>query len=322
METTEQDVSELFRECGIERQVVITLNEHMYTLKTNAQDNWLFYTFFGFKELHKCLVQEGKVPKRMAIIGTGNGLDALGAYSTIDGIEQLLITDIDQRVIGLSRENVEKNIPDCSPEPRVHALVGDLCKPFSGRNLKVDLVYANLPNLPSEEENINEGYKLSSLYKKGKDDLITSKNAKDYLLAMQELFLHSAKGILNPGGSVLSIIGGRVPYELFSIMFSEAGFRLEELCSGFKRQTEPEIVIPEYANAERDDVEFSFYHYAEVRKHLKKLDISNPTTKIDGMELSIALRDYRVSAREALNLYRQGTDVGHTVHFFRGIFGK
>ena len=103
-------------------------------------------------------------------------------------------------------------------------------------------------------------------------------------------------------------------------MFEEAGLNLEELCSGFKRQTEPDVVIPEYAGAERDGTIFSFYPFTEAKEHLKKLGVANPTTRIDGAELSSALRDYRLSAREALNLYRGGIEVGHTVHFFRGTF--
>jgi len=163
---------------------------------------------------------------------------------------------------------------------------------------------------------------LSSLYKRGNGDLVLPNYIRNYLLEMQILFLDSAKSILNTGGSVLPMIGGRVPYELFPRMFAEAGLGFEELCSGFKRQTEPDIVIPEYAGAEKDGITFSFYHFTEAKEHLKKLGITNPTTSIDGMELSNALGDYRVSAREALSLYREGIDVGHTVHFFRGVLDK
>lgn len=315
METIEQDVTELFRDFGINRRVAIVLNKHMYTVKTDIEDNWLFYTFYGFRELQDRLAGEGKKPKRAAMIGSGNGLDALGVYFAIDGLEKLLITDIDSRVIGLARENVERNLSRDNPKPRIYAVVGNLCKPISHR--LVDLVYGNLPNLPSESEEIDEGYNLSSLYRRenGED---TSETAKDYRLEMQELFLRTAAGILNPGGSVLPIIGGRVPYEVFPAMFADAGFKFEEICTGFKRQTEPEIVIPEYANAERDGIVFSFYPYTEAKQHLKKLSITNPATKIDGMELSGALKDYRISAREALSLYNEGINIGHTVHFFRG----
>src|SRR3989338_2183739 len=322
METSEQDISGLFRESGIEKHVVVTTNEHMYTVKEAIEDNWLFYTFFGFRELNKRLLHEGKIPKRVAIIGTGNGADALGAHMILDGIEELLITDIDSRVIGFSLENVEKNVPDDKPKPYVHTFVGNLCRPISKMGLKVDLVYCNLPNLPSDSDDIAEGRNLSSLYRRGNEDLALPNHIRDYLLEMQMLFLGSAGTILNQGGSVLPMIGGRVPYELFPRMFAEAGLNLEELCSGFKRQTEPDIVIPEYAAAERDGVIFSFYPFTETKEHLKRLGVTNPTTKIDGMELSSALRTYRVSAREALSLYREGIDLGHTVHFFRGVLGK
>ncbi len=322
METSEQDVSSLFQESGIDKKVVVTTNEHMYTLKDDIEDNWLFYTFFGFRELNNRLIQEGKTPKRVAIIGTGNGVDALGTYFLIDGVEELLITDIDPRVMDFSLENIQKNIFGNNPRPIVQSFVGDLCKPISERALKVDLLYGNLPNLPSDSEDLSGGFKLSSLYRRENSGLRTPSYMREYLLEMQSLFLDSAKAILNPGGSVLPIIGGRVPYELFPKMFEEAGLNLEELCSGFKRQTEPDVVIPEYAGAEKDGIIFSFYPFTEVKKHLKKLGISNPTTRIDGMELSGALRDYSVSAREALNLYREGIEMGHTVHFFRGILGK
>ena len=320
METSKQDVSSLFRESGIEKHVVVTTNEHMYTLKDEIEDNWLFYTFSGFRELQKRLMQEGKTTKKAAIIGTGNGVDALGAYLLIDGIEELLITDIDPRVMEFSVENIRRNIPD--DNLGVYTFVGDLCKPISERGLNVDMVYGNLPNLPSDSDDLSEGLKLSSLYRRENSGLSMPSYITGYLLEMQRLFLDSAKAILNPGGSVLPIIGGRVPYELFPRMFAEAGLNLEELCSGFKKQTEPDVVIPEYAGAERDGIIFSFYPFAEAKEHLKKLGVANPTTKIDGMKLSSALRAYRVSAREALSLYREGIDLGHTVHFFRGVLGK
>lgn len=322
METSKQDVSELFRESGIDKQVVITTNEHMYTVKDDVEANWLFYTFFGFKELQKRLMQEGKMPRRAAIIGTGNGIDALGAYLILDGIEDLLITDIDPRVMGFSAENIEKNIPNDRSRPRIHSFVGDLCKPISEKALKVDLVYGNLPNLPSNSEDMAEGHNLSSLYKRGNGDLALPNYTRDYLLEMQMLFLDSAKSILNPGGSVLPMIGGRVPYELFLKMFAEAGLNLEELCSGFKRQTESDIVIPEYASAEKYGIVFSFYPYTEAREYLKKAGITNPTAEVDGMQLSGILRGYMINAREALNLYKRGIDIGHTVHFFRGILSN
>jgi hypothetical protein len=322
MGTIEGEVSKLFQESGIEKQVLITTNEHMYTIKDCIEDNWLFYTFFGFKELQNRLILEGKIPKKIAIIGTGNGVDALGTCSIINGIEELLITDIDPRVIPLSVKNVESNISNERYKPRINSFVGNLCNPLLEKSLKVDLVYANLPNLPSDSENIADGYNLSSLYRREKDNLDTSKDIRDYLLEMQQLFLHSAKGILNSNGSVLSIIGGRVPHELFFRIFTEEGLKLEELCSGFKRQTEPDVIISEYANAERGGIKFSFYHYTKAKEHLKKLDITNPTTKINGIELSNALKDYRISAGEALNLYRDGIDIGHTVHVFRGILSK
>ncbi|MEK6876683.1 MAG: hypothetical protein AABX63_04675 [Nanoarchaeota archaeon] len=320
MQARKQDVSELFRESGINKKVVVATNEHMYTLKDDIEDNWLLYTFFGFRELNNRLIQEGKTPKRVAIIGTGNGVDALGAYFIIDGIEELLITDIDPRIMEFSVENIQKNISD--DELGIYPFVGDLCKPISERGLNVNLVYGNLPNLPSDSNDLLEGLKLSSLYKRENSGLRMPSYITAYLLEMQMLFLDSAKAILNPGGSVLPIIGGRVPYELFPRMFAEAGLSLEELCSGFKRQTEPDIVILEYAGAERDGIIFSFYPFTEAKEHLKKIGVANPTTRVDGMELSSALRDYRISAREALNLYREGIGVGHTVHFFRGTLNK
>lgn len=319
MNTNEQDIVRLFLEPRIDKKVVIATNEHMYPIKTDIEDNWLFYAFFGFKRLNRHLIQEGKTPKKVAIIGTGNGLDALGSYFIIDGIKELLITDIDPRVMGVSAENIEKNIPTDTFKPHVRPFVGDLCKPIAHKKLKADLVYGNLPNLPSDCEDIMEGHNLSSLYKRGDRNEAFPSYIRDYLLEMQMLFLDSAKSILNSGGSVLPMIGGRVPYELFPRMFAAAGLDFKELCSGFKKQTEPDVVIAEYANAERDGIEFSFYPYDEAKRHLEKLGIANPTSQINGRELSTALAAFKISAKEALCLFMKGLDVGHTVHFFRGI---
>lgn len=64
-------------------------------------------------------------------------------------------------------------------------------------------------------------------------------------------------------------------------------------------------------------VEFDFYLYKKSLGVLRRNGFRNPTN-LSGEELKELLRPYRVNAGQAIELYRQGLGVGHTVHILRG----
>lgn len=309
----EVNVTNLFKKLGIGTRVVIEVNENMYTVKENAEENWLYFSIAAFGMLKDQLIKEKINPKTLAVIGTGNGVDAIGALHQLDTIDTLLLTDIDGRVLNLSEQNIRRNT---EKTPQIYTLEGSLCEPLAPLGIMSDVIYANLPNIPSQED-VTGGIKQSSFYIANVKQAV-SRVYKDHLLELQILFLRSAREYLKQGGSVVPIIGGRVPHELFGQFFRDEGYTMSEICSGFKLQTEPEEVIPGYAKAEKKaGVEFDFYLFNESQNRLKKEGIPNPT-RISGAELKVVLMPYRLNATEAMRLYMK-VPIGQTCHVFRGV---
>ena len=116
--------------------------------------------------------------------------------------------------------------------------------------------------------------------------------------------------------TVICSIGGRVPYEKLRSLVETAGYRFEELVAGFKVQTEPEEVLSGYADAERGDIAFDFYRYDEAVEFLNSRGMKKPFVELQGDQLKGLLAPFRISAREALELYQQDPSykIGHTVH--------
>lgn len=112
-----------------------------------------------------------------------------------------------------------------------------------------------MPNIPDGEE-ISSGYKQASLYNPSLLVAASNKRVRDYLLESHYSLLKESKYALNPGGSVICSIGGRVPNSLLKEMVEGLGYKYEELVTGLKRQTEPWEVLPGYAKAEINGVEF------------------------------------------------------------------
>ena len=81
-----------------------------------------------------------------SIVGTGNGLDALGAAEIFD-LRTLAVTDLHEAAVAVARENVLTHLEDPGAL-RLTFHAGDLlaCVPAAER---FSLVYENLPNLPA-----------------------------------------------------------------------------------------------------------------------------------------------------------------------------
>jgi methylase of polypeptide subunit release factors len=314
-----QNITYLFKEDKLNRQILVATNENMYTLKEKEEENWLYYSFFAFHELSQALSKNRNKIKSFVSIGTGNGVDAIGAAIIFKGLKKVIITDINQNALSLSKRNILLNSSAYSCYPRVYSFRSNLCDELIKRRVKVDLVYGNLPNVPSSE-NLSIGIRSASFYKQD-----TTKNKinpvfNKYLLEMQSLFLRSAKEVLHKGGMVIPIIGGRVPYRLFQKMFEEEGYSFEEICSGFKLQTEIPEMLPAYEEYEdKNEVCFDFYLYNECKELLRENGISNPTANIKGDELKEILKEFKVSAHKALQLSKSGVEIGHTCHVFKGV---
>ncbi|MFH1664387.1 MAG: class I SAM-dependent methyltransferase, partial [archaeon] len=292
-------------------------NEKMYPIKKNTEDNWLYYVFAGFKIHYYSLKNQEKKVNSLALIGSGNGVDAIGAHYIFKEANQVYLTDIDPETLPLAIKNVKKNKKPGS-NVSINGFVGDVCQPLEQENIKADMIYANLPNIPLWKNTQTNGFGLSTFYTP-REKIRVPSILKKNLLELQLHFLNSTKPCLNSGGNVIQVIGGRFPAKNFKILFDEAGFNQQQLCAGLKLQTETREVISGYSKAEKENNnEFIFYDYKNAVKSLNK---GGETSLITGKKtdyLEKRLKDYSMTATQALKEHKKGMKIGHTCHVLKG----
>lgn len=300
----EEDVS-YFLAPYTTRNIRILLDRRMYSLKPELEDNWVWHAFRGFAMIESRLAAIGRRPRSFAAIGTGSGVDAIGAAHIFGALRRLVVTDVEEPLVRLAAANIRANIRE---EVKVEALTGDVCRPLIEAGAKLDVIYANLPNIPVTRgaDIIDHG----TFYRPTADG--TGDAALDrHLLWLQHHFLLSARHALAPNGMALMMIGGRFPYQMFDRLASAAGFAFEEVLCYFKRQTEAENVLSGYAAAERDGIEFDFYDFDAACATLRGGE------QLGGRALKEAIQPWRLSARDALQLMHRGKSIGHTLHFLK-----
>jgi hypothetical protein len=250
----------------------------------------------------------------MLIVGTGNGLDALGA-AEIFPLRSLTATDLFAASLAVSRENVLAHlVDDGAIDVSFHA--GDLLAAVPA-GARFDLVYENLPNLPAPagielERGINTGRFFDPA------TATVPEPFGRYLLALHHRCLVEARPHVRPGGGVLTALGGRMPHEVAFDLHRDCGYRPELLAFDVKRQVEPGLVIPPYARAEEaGDAGFTFYA-AEASDVVAAVRADG----LDGQELANAvaadLTRLAITAREAEDRTRRGEDVAHAVLMILG----
>jgi hypothetical protein len=289
----------------------------MYPVKKAVEENWLYYAFAGFKKLDSLLKEEGAKVASLALIGTGNGVDAIGACHIFKDVVRIYLTDIDEETLPLALQNVKGNL-DPAAKAAVDGFAGDVCEPLQERSIKVDLIYGNLPNIPLWDSEQTDGFGLSTFYSP-RESAAPHPVIKQSMLELQLHFLRSAKACLTPGGSVVQLVGGRFPSRNFKLLYELAGFELTQLCAGLKPQTEASEVLTGYARAEKEnDVEFTFYDYDKALAALKQDGQGNLVADEPMDYLEKTLKDCLMNATRALEAHRNGILIGHTCHVLRG----
>ncbi len=316
------NLSSFLEEIGLTGEgAEITESNDMYPHKEKSTDNWSYYTGFGLRRLREIFEMEQRNASTVAIVGIGSGVDGiLTAKIFKPDLKNLIVTDIETGVVGGAVQNIRnavnhKNI-------NIMPLVGSYCEPIEKAGLTPDLIYGNLPNLPATgEEDLTHGAEKGtfvpySLYEGYKPPQVFV----DWAMGSQYAYLQSANRVLPDGGSVVTALGGRMPLGLVKELFGECGMRMEEVMTGFKKQTEALIDFHGYHRLEKEfGVSFEFYLLEQAIQLMEKKGISNPSPEISGEELKRLLEPLKISAGKALELYGQNIPVGHTVHLFRGI---
>jgi len=316
---THVDLTDFFRYCGLECPVIITENEGMYPFNDDFRANWLYFTLKGYRSL-KCSSMD-KAPEKIACIAVGSGAEVIGIKKIFPSTKFIAMTDIDVEVISGAFINVKNAFPYFYDN--LQPLTGSLCDPLKQIACPgFDLIHGNVPNLICED-----GRDLSSGNDKGtfvKEGAIKEAIPLEYVkwgLGTQYLYLKGAYDFLNKDGSVIAMIGGRFPLEITEKLFSDCNLKLmPEFSVGFKWQTQPEPDYDAYSQLENEyGVSFDFFPFDEALKILKKKNIDNPTPFYSGQQIKSFLKNIKVSATEAFELYKKGIKCGHTVHMFRGV---
>jgi methylase of polypeptide subunit release factors len=298
----------------------ISLNHEpeLYEPITREQDHeyfrndWAVLAFRAFKIIKSHLKKE---IKSFCTVGTGIGLDVLGAVEAFSP-EQVVLTDINEAIAMKACINVGSNLKK-REQFKIKPIGADILDgQMKFSNLKFDLIYENLPNLPEENAehncqpfrasfiNFSQYSYVPGLYKK-------------YLLPSHYVFLNQASQHLAPNGAVLCNIGGRVPFEIIEKMFSESGFVPKVLLFDIKKQNESKTNLPVYALWEQmGNTTFSFYPYYEV------LNFLNSRIKYDKLsgyancfgKINEMLKYLEMSANEAYLAYKKGNEIAHSVY--------
>lgn len=307
------NISPLFRKCGLNTpDYVIHESPDMYPFKNKLDDNWAYYTIAAFLRLGSIL----QSVVNLAIIGIGSGVEGIAALKIFQSsIKNLVVTDIDKDIVYGAAGNIEPVGVNIIP------LVGSFAEPLAVLPFKQDFIYGNIPNLPSgENQKLESGedrgtFVASAAY----DKYHVPKKYEQWALASQYAYLQSAKQVLGKQGSVFTELGGRIPLCLVSELFADCGLKISEVLVGFKEQTEALIDFEGYHKLEKNyGISFDFYLYKESLALMEKRSIVNSTFAVSGEQLKLLLKPLRVNAGQALELYRSGIAVGHTVHIFRG----
>lgn len=307
IENNKLDFTTLFRSTGLHTTGSVTVNEYTHIFDPHLpKRDWLYPALLGFKEYKKRFDSTDS----FATIGCGTAIDAIGACEIFNP-HHIFLTDIHPEIPTLAKNNVRQFV---NKNTTVIALQGDLCKPLLDRSIKVDVAYANIPNIPSEQP-VFGNISSSSFYQQ-RDDKNCPKVFRDNLLTLQYFFLKEAKQILNKGGAVIDAVSGKAPYGILQELFTANGYQFSELISIFNIQTEPEEELGGYSRAEREfGVTFDFYYYDEAERRWLEIEGAS----LMGPELKEELKAYRVTATQAYEEYKKSKkNFGRIMHILCG----
>jgi len=289
----------------VRRPVRLRLTDDAYPLEPAPEQAWLPVAFRAFAALRRDMRVDD-----LLIIGTGNGLDALGAAEIFDHLETLTATDLHEAGVAVARKNVLAHLIDPGAI-RLGFHAGDLlsCVP-AGQRFR--LVYENLPNLPAPAAaDLRRGTLAGRFFAAGAVEVPEPFGA--YRLALHHRCLREARPRLRPGGGVLTAIGGRMPPAVAFDLHRACGYRPRLVAFDVKLQVEPELVVPPYRDAEAEHgLPFTFYAPEAI-----PLVADARRAGLDGQALADAVAGdlgmLAIAAREAAERTARGLRVAHSV---------
>jgi hypothetical protein len=294
----------------VRRPVRLGLSDPAYPLEPWAEEAWLAVAFRAFARL-----AAGRPVRDVLIVGSGNGLDALGAIEIFD-LRSLTVTELYEQGLAVARENILAHVAS-EDAPELRFCAGDLlsCVPAEA---SFDLVYENLPNIPATPDvELELGANSGRFFRAGDADV--PEPFVDYLLVLHYQCLRQAWPQVRPGGGVLTAIGGRMPDDVVLELHRLCGYEPEVVAFDVKLQGEPQLVLPGYSRAETErGVAFTFYAAEAV-----ETVASHRRAGLEGAELASAvagaLPGLSMTASEAERRSGRGEQVAHSVLM---VFGR
>ena len=292
----------------IKNRLVINLSDHSYLPRIDdLTSDWVAHVASpAFKLIRETA---GRDLDSFCSIGTGSGLDVLAAVELL-GATRVGLTDVHQDVVSTAADNVARN--HIAGQPLViESGFGDLLEPLRRYGSKFDLIYENLPNVPSVSAEDVASERKSSTHVPPRKETIPD-FVKVQMLDLHYLALVQAKDFLTPSGVVLSTLGGRVPLDTFIKLGSAAGYDSSILTYTWKVQAVPEQVIADHAKLQQDGFgPFHFYHADFLQKNFADVDLARSGK--DAFEIERSLLPHRLDAESAWKEFKNGAVIGHTV---------
>ncbi|MDR0672655.1 MAG: hypothetical protein LBF93_03125 [Zoogloeaceae bacterium] len=257
----------------------------------------------------KLIRQKEGIKPAFCSIGTGVGLDALAAIEILDARE-IGITDVHDDVVSTAVANIRANLHDAG-RITLNAGSGDLLQPLAAARPHYDLIYENLPNVPIDAAADLATARLSSGHISPRTENIPGLLRKN-LLALHYAALVQAKDFLRPGGSVLSLIGGRIPLAVFQRMGELAGYYVEIFTYGWKIQTDPDEMISGHLAQQQNGLgPYHFYRAERLAEVFSEVSLADSGER--AFEIERDLTPNQLDPREALAAHQRGETIGHTV---------
>lgn len=320
---TQINIGPLLKTIGLNLYGKVNISHpDMSGLAVNPKDDWLY---LGVKSLKKISEEKEGQIRSAAFIGSGNGIETIAALKLFPNIETIYVTDLLLDIQSGIVENIQANAGEELKKVRMVCLTGRDCAPLPER---ADLIFANLPLVMFDQKEIVSNHLATTTLTDASQYLHLSQGDEDCLkrwsLLSQLGFLMTAKEKIKQGGTILTFIGGRIPFEVTDECFRRAGLEYRVLFRSFKYQAEP-MFLKQYAEVERNEkVGFAFYDYCKAVEILQKeLGIEAPdiipgnaSQTLPEEELKKILEPALVNADGAYRLYLQGRTVGHLAYAF------
>jgi hypothetical protein len=307
--TTKKYLSIQQEPVAIKRKLSIELSNHSYLPRTDdLQSDWVAWAAVPAFKLYMRRLRRKRIDS-FCSIGTGSGVDVLAAME-IMGAQRVGLTDVHEDVVATAVSNVVRNKKPGS-RTIVQAGNGDLLAPLKQYSAKYELIYENLPNVPMPDaEDLADGRKSSLYLAKRKEkipELIRSR-----MLDLHYLALVQAEGFLLPKGKVLSVMGGRVPLDVFLELGRLAGYTSSILLYTWKIQADAGEIIRDYAQKQKKGFgPFHFYKSSVLEKKFASVNQARSGATAAKIEKSLA--SHRLDAVEAYEEFKKGVSIGHTV---------